>query len=152
MIWIMIININIYFKSLITFCLVIIIEKLKIYFCDYNWILYKIFENVNISRLSGSLIRKLGSNYWKWHILNKKHHCLYFYKQWCFNFYLSNGFIVGNRRTSRMAGESVRSIHIRSIPKPIPPVGGIPISSARIKSSSVVLASSSPCARSSPVL
>ena len=95
MIWIMIININIYFKSLITFCLVIIIEKLKIYFCDYNWILYKIFENVNISRLSGSLIRKLGSNYWKWHILNKKHHCLYFYKQWCFNFYLSNGFIVG---------------------------------------------------------
>ena len=61
MIWIMIININIYFKSLITFCLVIIIEKLKIYFCDYNWILYKIFENVNIFRLSGSLIRKLGS-------------------------------------------------------------------------------------------
>ena len=64
----MIININIYFKSLITFCLVIIIEKLKIYFCDYNWILYKIFENVNIFRLSGSLFRKLGSKYWK----NKK--------------------------------------------------------------------------------
>ena len=64
--------------------------------------------------------------------------------------YLSaSGFIVGNRSTSLIAAESVRSIHIRSMPKPIPPVGGIPISRAFIKSSSVVLASSSPIARSS---
>ena len=58
-------------------------------------------------------------------------------------------FIVGNNNTSRIAAESVRIMHIRSIPNPIPPVGGIPISSAFIKSSSVVLASSSPCASSS---
>ena len=58
-------------------------------------------------------------------------------------------FIVGNSRTSRIAAESVSSIHIRSIPNPIPPVGGIPISSAFRKSSSVWFASSSPCANSS---
>ena len=62
--------------------------------------------------------------------------------------YLSaSGFIVGNKSTSRIAAESVRSMHIRSMPKPMPPVGGIPISRACMKSSSVVLASSSPRAR-----
>ncbi len=64
--------------------------------------------------------------------------------------YLSaSGFIVGNNSTSLIAAESVRSIHILSIPKPMPPVGGIPISSAFIKSSSVVFASSSPWASNS---
>ncbi len=63
-----------------------------------------------------------------------------------FECYFSSVFIVGNRRTSRIAAESVSSIVILSIPKPMPPVGGIPISSALRKSSSVVLASSSPCA------
>ena len=58
-------------------------------------------------------------------------------------------FIVGNNSTSRIAALSVSNIHIRSIPKPIPPVGGMPISSAFKKSSSVVFASSSPSARSS---
>ena len=61
----------------------------------------------------------------------------------------SSDFIVGNSNTSLIASAPVRSIHIRSIPNPIPPVGGIPISSAFMKSSSVVLASSSPCASSS---
>ena len=51
--------------------------------------------------------------------------------------FFSIRFIVGKRRTSRIAAESVKSIHIRSIPNPIPPVGGIPISSALRKSSSV---------------
>ena len=54
------------------------------------------------------------------------------------------GFIVGNSSTSLIAWLSVRSITRRSIPYPIPPVGGIPISSAFRKSSSVWLASSSP--------
>ena len=58
-------------------------------------------------------------------------------------------FIVGKSSTSRIASAPVRSIHIRSIPNPIPPVGGIPISSAFMKSSSVVFASSSPCASNS---
>ena len=40
------------------------------------------------------------------------------------------GFIVGNRRTSRIDAESVRSITKRSTPKPRPPVGGIPCSRA----------------------
>ena len=53
-------------------------------------------------------------------------------------------FIVGNRSTSLIAWLSVRSITKRSIPYPIPPVGGIPISSAFRKSSSVWFASSSP--------
>ena len=53
-------------------------------------------------------------------------------------------FIVGNRSTSLIAWLSVRSITRRSIPYPIPPVGGIPISSAFRKSSSVWFASSSP--------
>ena len=60
--------------------------------------------------------------------------------------YLSNCFIVGNNKTSLIAAAFVSNIHILSIPNPIPPVGGIPISSAFIKSSSVVLASSSPSA------
>ena len=55
----------------------------------------------------------------------------------------------GSERSSLIAAESVRSIHILSIPNPIPPVGGIPISSAFRKSSSVVFASSSPCASNS---
>ena len=42
----------------------------------------------------------------------------------------SKGFIVGKNKTSRIAGESVSSITIRSMPKPIPPVGGIPSSRA----------------------
>ena len=58
-------------------------------------------------------------------------------------------FIVGNNNTSLIAVEFVNNITILSIPNPIPPVGGIPISNAFKKSSSVVLASSSPCARSS---
>ena len=53
-------------------------------------------------------------------------------------------FIVGNSSTSRIAWLSVSSITRRSIPYPIPPVGGIPISSAFRKSSSVWFASSSP--------
>lgn len=55
--------------------------------------------------------------------------------------------IVGNNNTSRIAGLFVSSITSLSIPYPIPPVGGIPISRAFMKSSSVVLASSSPAAR-----
>ena len=51
--------------------------------------------------------------------------------------FLSSRFIIGKRRTSRIAAEFVSSIHIRSMPNPIPPVGGIPISSAFRKSSSV---------------
>ena len=58
----------------------------------------------------------------------------------------SSGRIVGKSKTSLMLGLSVRSITRRSIPYPIPPVGGIPISSAVRKSSSVWLASSSPAA------
>ena len=58
-------------------------------------------------------------------------------------------FIVGKSSTSLIAALFVKSIHILSIPNPIPPVGGIPISSAFRKSSSVVFASSSPCAKSS---
>ena len=58
-------------------------------------------------------------------------------------------FMVGNRSTSLIAAELVSSMHILSIPKPIPPVGGIPISSAFKKSSSVWFASSSPAANSS---
>ena len=61
----------------------------------------------------------------------------------------SKDFIVGNNNTSLIAVEFVNNITILSIPNPIPPVGGIPISNAFKKSSSVVLASSSPCARSS---
>ena len=61
----------------------------------------------------------------------------------------SRDFIVGNNKTSLIAVEFVNNITILSIPNPIPPVGGIPISNAFKKSSSVVLASSSPCARSS---
>lgn len=45
--------------------------------------------------------------------------------------------IVGNSNTSLIAAEFVSSIHILSMPKPIPPVGGIPISRAFKKSSSV---------------
>ena len=42
----------------------------------------------------------------------------------------------GNRITSRMLGESVSSITSRSMPMPQPPVGGMPISRARMKSAS----------------
>ena len=55
-------------------------------------------------------------------------------------------FIVGKRSTSRIAGESVSSITILSMPNPMPPVGGIPIIRAFKKSSSIELASSSPAA------
>jgi len=42
----------------------------------------------------------------------------------------------GNRITSRMLGESVSSITSRSMPMPQPPVGGMPISRAWMKSAS----------------
>ena len=42
----------------------------------------------------------------------------------------------GKRITSRMLGESVSSITRRSMPMPQPPVGGMPYSSARMKSAS----------------
>lgn len=45
--------------------------------------------------------------------------------------------IVGKRRTSRIAVAPVKSITRRSIPKPQPPVGGIPYSSASMNSSSI---------------
>ena len=59
----------------------------------------------------------------------------------------SSGFIVGKRITSLMLTDSVISITSLSTPIPIPPVGGIPYSSAVRKSSSIILASSSPAAR-----
>ncbi len=40
-------------------------------------------------------------------------------------FFVSTGFIVGKSSTSRIAAESVISMHIRSIPNAMPPVGGI---------------------------
>ena len=42
----------------------------------------------------------------------------------------ASGFIVGNNNTSLIDAESVRSITSLTIPKPRPPVGGIPYSSA----------------------
>ena len=47
-----------------------------------------------------------------------------------FAFYCSIGFIVGNSSTSRIDALSVSSITRRSTPKPRPPVGGRPYSSA----------------------
>ena len=47
-----------------------------------------------------------------------------------FAFYCSIGFIVGNSSTSRIEALSVSSITRRSTPKPRPPVGGRPYSSA----------------------
>ena len=44
--------------------------------------------------------------------------------------YCSTVFIVGNRMTSRMVSELVNSITQRSMPMPIPPVGGRPYSRA----------------------
>jgi len=63
--------------------------------------------------------------------------------------YSAIGFMVGKSRTSRIDAASVRNITRRSMPIPRPPVGGIPNSKARRKSSSISLASSSPLARSS---
>ena len=48
----------------------------------------------------------------------------------------SSGFMVGKSSTSRIVALSVISITMRSSPKPRPPVGGIPYSSAFTKSSS----------------
>ena len=62
-------------------------------------------------------------------------------------FQFSKGFIVGNRITSRMELAPHSSMAQRSMPKPRPPVGGMPYSSAMTKSSSIMLASSSPWAR-----
>ena len=59
----------------------------------------------------------------------------------------SRVFIVGNSSTSRMDAASVRNMTRRSMPMPMPPVGGIPYSSALMKSSSIMPASSSPAAR-----
>ena len=56
--------------------------------------------------------------------------------------------MVGNKRTSRIEGASVKSITKRSIPIPKPPVGGIPYSKALMKSSSIPWASSFPASRS----
>jgi hypothetical protein len=50
----------------------------------------------------------------------------------------------GNRITSRIEGLSVNSMVMRSMPNPRPPVGGMPYSRARIQSSSMGCASSSP--------
>src|SRR6266487_2869434 len=54
----------------------------------------------------------------------------------------------GNRITSRIDGESVKSMASRSMPIPSPAVGGMPYSRARTKSSSIQCASSSPRSRS----
>ena len=62
---------------------------------------------------------------------------------------LSMGFMVGNRMTSRMEVLPVSSMTHRSMPMPMPPVGGIPYSSALMKSSSIMPASSSPRSRCS---
>ena len=51
---------------------------------------------------------------------------------------------AGKSITSRMDVLSVKSIVIRSMPMPSPPVGGMPCSRARIQSSSIGWASSSP--------
>ena len=57
-------------------------------------------------------------------------------------------FICGNRMTSRMELEPVSSMTSRSMPMPSPAAGGMPYSSARMKSSSIWCASSSPASRS----
>jgi hypothetical protein len=54
--------------------------------------------------------------------------------------------MAGNSTTSRIDCEPVSSITSRSIPMPIPPVGGIPCSSAARNASSIGCASSSPSA------
>src|SRR6056297_2943001 len=59
-----------------------------------------------------------------------------------------SGFICGKKSTALIESELVMIIERRSIPIPIPAVGGIPYSIARRKSSSTVIASSSPPARS----
>jgi len=51
---------------------------------------------------------------------------------------------AGNKMTSRILGLSVSNIIKRSMPIPHPPVGGMPYSSARTKSWSKNMASSSP--------
>ena len=58
-----------------------------------------------------------------------------------------SGRMAGKRITSRMEGWSVSTISSRSTPTPSPPVGGMPYSSARMKSASSSWASSSPAAR-----
>ena len=63
--------------------------------------------------------------------------------------FYSLGFMVGKKITSRMEAAFVSSIIKRSMPMPMPPVGGIPYSTEVRKSSSVWFASSSPAARSS---
>ena len=64
----------------------------------------------------------------------------------------SRVFIVGKRMTSRMVLEFVSSITQRSMPIPMPPVGGMPYSKAVRKSSSSISASSSPRSRCSACL
>lgn len=53
-------------------------------------------------------------------------------------------FIIGKRITSLIFSWSVNNITKRSMPMPIPPAGGMPYSSASMKSLSISLASSSP--------
>mmetsp|Transcript_5474 Transcript_5474/g.15089 ORF Transcript_5474/g.15089 Transcript_5474/m.15089 type:complete len:290 (-) Transcript_5474:337-1206(-) len=60
-----------------------------------------------------------------------------------------SGLSSGKAMTSRMEGASARSMTRRSIPMPMPAVGGMPISRACRKSSSTPHASSSPAALSS---
>lgn len=59
----------------------------------------------------------------------------------------SRGRCSGNRITSRIEETLARSMTSRSMPIPSPPAGGMPYSSATIKSSSYMCASSSPACR-----
>lgn len=64
----------------------------------------------------------------RWGLLSKQ---LYFFSSSFFSFSLSSNFLsVGNKMISRIESWPVSIIIIRSIPIPIPPVGGIPLSIA----------------------
>ncbi len=49
----------------------------------------------------------------------------------CTPYAVTSGRMCGKGSTSRMEGWSVRSIAMRSMPMPMPPVGGMPYSRAR---------------------
>ena len=59
-----------------------------------------------------------------------------------------SGFICGKSMTSPMANLPVMSITRRSMPMPMPNVGGMPYCRARRKSWSIIIASSSPLSAS----
>jgi hypothetical protein len=61
---------------------------------------------------------------------------------------LASGFICGKKRTSWMELWLVISMARRSMPMPMPEVGGMPYSRARTKSISMNMASSSPFSES----